>query len=77
MVSTRLFGSGFAAMLLAVFALPATAQSFKVAVPHAHRLHPLVALPQKTATGRTRHQVQQLGGATSGCKACAGALHLE
>ena len=42
MVSTRIIGSGFAALLLAVFALPAAAQSFRVQCPTSTALHPLV-----------------------------------
>ncbi len=63
MVSTRVFGSGFAAMLLAVFALPATAQSFKVQCPTHTTLHPLVAPTAENPTGANPHiKCQQLGG---------------
>ena len=40
MKSTRLFGSGIAALLLALFALPAAAQSFRVQCPAGTALHP-------------------------------------
>ena len=43
MHSTRLFGSGVAAALLALFALPAGAQSFMVQCPTHTALHPLVS----------------------------------
>src|SRR5258708_10643812 len=63
MVSTRLFGSGFAAMLLAVFALPARAQSFKVQCPTHTALHPLVAPTAENPTGANPGiKCQQLGG---------------
>jgi FtsP/CotA-like multicopper oxidase with cupredoxin domain len=42
MHSTRVIGSGLAAAILAIFALPAGAQSFKVQCPTHTSLHPLV-----------------------------------
>jgi FtsP/CotA-like multicopper oxidase with cupredoxin domain len=40
MLSTRIFGSGIAAVVLALFALPAAAQSFKLQCPKSTTLHP-------------------------------------
>ena len=63
MVSTRLFGSGIAALILAAFALPAAAQSFKVQCPTHTTLHPLVAPTTDNPTGANPHiKCQQLGG---------------
>jgi FtsP/CotA-like multicopper oxidase with cupredoxin domain len=42
MTHTRIFGSGIAVLLLAVFSAPATAQSFRVQCPTHTALHPLV-----------------------------------
>jgi FtsP/CotA-like multicopper oxidase with cupredoxin domain len=42
MINTRLLGSGIAALLLAMMALPATAQSFRVQCPTHTALHPLI-----------------------------------
>ena len=42
MIYTRLLGSGLAALLLALTALPAAAQSFRVQCPTHTTLHPLV-----------------------------------
>ena len=40
MISTRIFGSGIAAVVVTLFALPAAAQSFKVQCPQSTTMHP-------------------------------------
>ena len=40
MISTRIFGSGIAAVVLTLFALPAAAQSFRLQCPGSTTLHP-------------------------------------
>jgi FtsP/CotA-like multicopper oxidase with cupredoxin domain len=68
MHSTRVIGSGLAAAILAIFALPAGAQSFKVQCPTHTTLHPLVnASGNVTGTAADTHpnphiKCQQISG---------------